>query len=191
MNIVLKNHEIAPADYEEVRLSLGKGSRNLVKYHLPKGTSDPIIDEVTNEYLNIYKDNYGVLTTPYEGIYDLLIELQNRGIKLAVNSNKPNTLCKNLIKKHFPKIDFKIIIGSREGIPYKPDPYSLNEIIETLNLKKEEVLYVGDSESDVLTAKNANVKMVGCLWGFRDLKTLTDSGADYIVCKPSEILNYI
>lgn len=191
LNIILEKNNIIPVDREKVRLSLGRGSRNLIKDQLPENTNDNYIDDLTNQYLEIYSKNYNVLTKPYNGIYDLLIELQNKGYVLAVNSNKPNEFCKNLMEHHFPKIKFISIIGARSGIPYKPDPYSTNEIVEKMGFKKEEVLYVGDSENDVLTAKNANLKAVGCLWGFRDLKTLEKAGADIIISEPKELLNYL
>lgn len=191
LNIVLKKHNIKPVDYEKVRLSLGRGSRNLIKDQLPKETDDKYIDDLTNKYIEEYSKNYNVQTKPYNGIYDLLMELQNKGYILAVNSNKPNEFCKNLMEYHFPKIKFKTIIGARSGIPYKPDPYSANEIIELMGLKKEEVLYVGDSENDIKTAKNAKIKATGCTWGFRDLKTLKDAGADYIISTPKELLDYL
>lgn len=191
LNIILEKNNIMPVDREKVRLSLGRGSRNLIKDQLPKNTNDNYIDDLTNQYLEIYSKNYNVLTKPYNGIYDLLIELQNKGYILAVNSNKPNEFCKNLMEYHFPKIKFISIIGARPGISYKPDPYSANEIVEKMGFKKEEVLYVGDSENDVLTAKNANLKAVGCLWGFRDLKTLEKAGADIIISEPKELLNYL
>ena len=191
LNIVLKRHKYNTQDYDGVRLKIGHGSRNLVKYCLPEDVDDSEIDKLTNEYLEIYGLNYNVKTKPYEGIKELLEELEKRNIKLAINSNKPDEYCKNLIKYHFPGNNFVTIIGSREGVPNKPDPYSANEIVELMNLDKSEVLYVGDSDSDVNTAKNAGLKVVGCLWGFRDLKTLQDAGADIIIKNPKELLNYL
>ena len=113
------------------------------------------------------------------------------GIILAINSNKPDKITKNLISQHFPGNNFISIIGSREGIPNKPDPYSANEIVKLMGLNKDEVLYVGDSESDIKTAKNAGLKSVGCLWGFRDIEVLTEAQTDIIIKEPKELLNYL
>ena len=191
MNIVLKNHNYPEKNYDHVRLAIGRGSRNLVKDCLPINASEEEIDKLLDEYIETYGHHYDVETKNYEGIQELLNELEKRGIVLAVNSNKPNEFTNNLIKQHYPGNKFIAIIGSRKGIPYKPDPYSANEIVNLMGFEKSEVLYVGDSDSDVNTAKNAGLKCVGCLWGFRDLKTLTDAGADYIISKPKELLNYL
>lgn len=191
VNIVLKKHGYPERNYDEVRLAIGKGSRNLIKECLPLNTPDETIDSLLDEYIETYGHHYDVETKPYEGIQELLNELEAKGIILAINSNKPNEYTNNLIKSHYPGNKFIDIIGAREGIPYKPDPYSANEIVEKMGFNKNEVLYVGDSDSDVKTAKNAGLKCVGCLWGFRDLKTLTDAGADYIISKPKELLNYL
>ena len=191
VNIVLKRHGYPIQDYDHVRLAIGRGSRNLIKDCLPKDASDEKIDELFEEYLQTYGQHYDVETKEYEGIHELLNELERRGIKIAINSNKPNEYTNNLIKKHYPGNNFVAIIGARKGIPYKPDPYSANEIVEKMGFDKKEILYVGDSDSDVNTAKNAGLKCVGCLWGFRDFKTLSDAGADIIISKPKELLNYL
>lgn len=191
VNIVLKNHNYPIQDYDHVRLAIGRGSRNLIKDCLPKDVSEEEIDKLLDEYIEIYGHHYDVETKNYDGIQELLDELENRGIILAVNSNKPDEYTNNLIRKHYPGNNFIAIIGARANIPYKPDPYSANEIVEMMGFEKDEVLYVGDSDSDVKTAKNAGLKCVGCLWGFRDLKTLQDAGADYIISKPEELLNLL
>ena len=191
LNIVLRQHGYKLQTYEDVRLHIGRGSRNLVKDSIPDNSSDELIDSLTQEYIDTYRHYYNVKTKPYNGIQELLDELENRGIKIAVNSNKPDEYTKDLIKTHYPGNNFIAVIGARKGIPYKPDPYSANEIVQIMNLNKNEVLYVGDSDSDVKTAKNASLKCVGCLWGFRDLKTLTDTGADIIIKEPKELLNYL
>lgn len=191
VNIVLKNHGYPVQDYEYVRLAIGRGSRNLIKDCLPEGISEQEIDKLTDEYIETYGHHYDVETKNYDGIQELLNELEARGIVLAVNSNKPNEFTNNLIKHHYPGNNFIAIIGARPNIPYKPDPYSANEIVKMMGFDKSEVLYVGDSDSDVNTAKNAGLKCVGCLWGFRDLKTLQDAGADYIISKPEEVLELL
>lgn len=191
VNIVLEHHGYKKQDYESVRLHIGKGSRNLIKESLPEDVSDETIDKLTKEYIEVYGKRYDVKTKPYEGIEELLNQLEEKNILLAVNSNKPDEYTKNLIKKHFPGNTFVDVIGAREGIPYKPDPYSANEIIKKMKLNKNEILYVGDSDSDVNTARNAGIKVVGCEWGFRDKKTLTEAGADIIISKPEELLNYL
>lgn len=191
LNIVLNEYGFNSRTYDEVRLAIGKGSKKLVEDSLPINTDQKIIDEIADKYLKVYGNNYNVETKPYEGIKELLNELENRGVVLGVNTNKPDAYAKDLIAKHFPGNKFIAIFGSRTNIPNKPDPTSTNEIIRLMGFNKEEVLYVGDSESDVKTARNANLKCIGCEWGFRDYKTLVDAGADYIVKEPKEVLSIL
>ena len=191
LNITLENHKFELQSYEDVRLHIGRGSKNLIKDSLPQNVSKEVIDLIEKEYLGKYREHYNVKTKPYDGIKELLDELQNKDILLAINSNKPDEFTKNLMKYHFPGINFIAVIGSRIGIPNKPDPFSANEIVEKMGLDRNEILYVGDSDSDVKTAKNAGLKVVGCLWGFRDYKNLSEAGADIIISEPKELLNYL
>lgn len=191
LNIVLKNNNLPIKTYDEVRINLGQGSRNLIKFSIKEKDNNKLIDKLTKEYLELYKVKYNIKTKPYDGIKELINELKVRNIKLAINTNKPNNIALNIISQHFPGNIFDIIIGSRDSIPNKPDPYSANEIVKFLELNKEDVLYVGDSETDIKTAKNAGLKSVGCLWGFRDLETLKKENTDIIISKPKELLNYL
>ena len=191
VNIVLKNHGYNLRSYEEIRNAIGRGSRCLIQDSLPTGISEEEIDKYTSEYIDVYGCHYNVKTKPYEGIEQLFNKLEEKNILIAVNSNKPDKYSKNLVSCHFPGNNFIDVIGHREDHPYKPDPSAVYEIIDKMKLNKSEVLYVGDSDKDVETAKNAGIKIVGCLWGFRDLKTLTNAGADYIISKPEELLNYL
>ena len=191
MNIILRRYKMEETTREKMISYLGRGARNLIKDHFSKQTSEETIDKIASEFVEVYSSNYNVYTKPYDGIYELLIELQRQGIIIAVNSNKPNAFCEKLMSSHFPKIKFEIIIGQRKGIPIKPDPYSLNEIIEKLNINKNEVIYIGDSESDVMTAKNAGVQIIGCAWGFRGFEALKQAGADIVISSPKELLEYI
>lgn len=191
LNMVLNEYGYPGRDYDQVRLAIGKGSKKLVEDSLPNGINEKQIEEIADKYLKVYGQHYNVETSPYQGISKLLNELENKGLLLAVNTNKPDAYAKDLIAKHFPGNNFVAIFGSRPNVPNKPDPTSCNKIVNIMGLNKDEVLYIGDSESDVKTAKNANLKCVGCLWGFRDLKTLQEAGADYIVKEPKEVLNLL
>ena len=135
--------------------------------------------------------HYHERTYGYEGIYELLKELNKRNIKIAVNSNKKDEYTKNLMKIIFKDIEFTAVFGERIGIPTKPNPATAEEIISIMELDKNEVCYVGDSEVDIQTGKNTNIKTIGCLWGFRSKEVLEKENPDIIVFKPEEILNYL
>jgi phosphoglycolate phosphatase len=122
---------------------------------------------------------------------ELLEDLKAKGIKMAVNSNKSDEFTKELISRNYPGIDFVVVYGAREGVAHKPDPVSALETAELMGLKPEEIAYVGDSDVDMKTGKNAGMKTIGCLWGYRDEQLLRESGADYIVFEPKEIELYL
>lgn len=191
LNIVLKNNNYPIKNLEEVRLAVGTGSRNLIRKSLPSDSTDETIDLILKEYVDTYSKNYLIKSQAYPGIKELLKELNSLNIKIAINTNKPDSISKDLINKIFPKINFIDIVGQKENQPRKPDPYATNQIIKKMKLNIDEVVYVGDSETDIQTAKNANIKSIGCLWGFRDLQTLKQAEADFIVSEPKEILQII
>lgn len=191
LNTTLRSYGQKEQTIEEVRIHIGRGARVLVSESLPKGFSEEQIDEILKAYNANYSKMLLTSTKPYEGIAELLKNLQDKGIKLAVNSNKNNNQTRTVISHYFPEIDFMAVFGSREGIPNKPDPYTANGIIEMMGLDKEEVIYVGDSEADIKTAHNAGIRAVGCLWGYRNKEVLESVSADFLVSKPEEILNLI
>lgn len=191
INKTMRDYGFQEKTIDEVRLGVGKGYRVLIQSVLPQGSSDELIDEVTEKYKNYYACGYNVKTKPYEGVKELLNTLQEKGYLLAVNSNKGNDITNELTKLNFPEIKFVDIIGSRPNIPNKPDPTSANEIIEKMGLKKEEVVYVGDSESDIKTAHNAGLKCIGCTYGFRDKQVLVENGADITIDTALDLLKVL
>lgn len=191
LNVALKEYGIEEKTYDEVRLGVGRGYINLVKAVVPSDYKQEKVLEIAERYKDIYSNNCDKKTKPYPGITELLQELQNRNIKIAINSNKSDKNTKNIIFKNFPGINFVEVFGSRPDVNIKPDPAGANYIIEKMNLSKDEVLYVGDSETDMATARNAGLKAAGCLWGFRDKETLINNGADIILDKPKDLLKYL
>lgn len=191
VNMTMRDYGFPEKTYDEVRLGVGRGYRVLIQSCLPEGSTDELIDKCTETYKGYYAKYCAVKTVPYEGVKELMNKLEEKGIKLGVNSNKGDDLTNELTKHHFPENNFVAIIGSRANVPNKPDPFSANEIMEKMSLTKDEVLYVGDSESDILTGHNAGLKVVGCSYGFRDREVLADNGADYIIDNALELLDII
>ena len=191
VNKVLEEFSLPTFTYAEYKLKVGGGIKNLVINSFPENTSQEIIDEGLKLFDLYYEKNYKNKTRPYKGILEVLDELKERGIKLAVNSNKRDDYTKLLVDKFFPDIGFLKVYGDREGVVKKPDPHSALEIAEFMNLEAGEVLYIGDSNVDILTAKNAAMDSVGVLWGFRDREEFNKYGADFIVGDPKEILGII
>lgn len=191
INKMLSDYDFKNKTIDDVRLGVGRGYRVLVENVLPKGSSEKLVDEALEKYKSYYSKGYNNKTKPYDGMVELMNILQEKGYLLAVNSNKGDDITKELININYPNIKFVDVIGSRKDIPNKPDPYSANEIIKKMGLLKEEVIYVGDSESDIQTGHNAHLKVVGCSYGFRDKQTLIENGADIIIDTPLDLLKVL
>lgn len=187
VNAVLQKMGAKEHTYEEYKLKIGRGFRNLMEVSLPEGTSEAEIDTALELFLSIYDKKYMDKTIPYEGITDVLKTLDEKGILIGVNSNKRTDYTQALVSHHFSDINFVGVIGERKGIHKKPDPVSALEITSAMNLKPEEVLYIGDSKTDIITGKNAGMDTAGVLWGFRGEEELTGHGADYMLHSPNEI----
>lgn len=129
-------------------------------------------------------------TAPYDGICDLLDKLKGAGIKIAVLTNKPDNVAQDVVKLFFGD-RFDLIVGQKSGVKIKPDPEGAFFIARELGAKAQETVFVGDTYVDISTGKNAGMKSIGVLWGFRDESELLGAGADYIVAHPSEISHII
>jgi phosphoglycolate phosphatase len=189
MNHVLGKHGFPLHTIAEYKLFVGDGAANLVKrsVHGAKTANDTLF-QLEKEYRAEYKKRQVSKTRPYDGIPELLSALTSHGIKKAVLSNKPHGSTEKVISYYFPGITFDAVIGQRSGHPIKPDPSSVLEILEILGVRNDEVLYVGDTGTDMLTARAAGLKAVGVLWGFREQAELAENGADLYANHPMELL---
>ena len=174
--------------YEEYKKKIGKGFRDLIKRSFPEMTEEIILEQALKDFLEIYDRSYMNDTRPYDGICEVLKVLTANNIKLGINSNKRNDYTNKLVEKFFSDIDFFGVFGERNNIPKKPAPDSALEIAELMNLNPDEILYIGDSKTDILTGHNAGMSSAGVLWGFRDRKEFEENNADYIFTAPYEIL---
>lgn len=188
VNQVLKANDFPTHSKDDYRQLIGKGFKDLITRSMPDNINEECVEKGLTQFLEIYDQDYMKETKPYDGIMELLINLQNLGIKLAVNSNKRNDYTNELIKNNFSNIHFIECFGERKEVPKKPDPTSAFELRNLMDLKSEEILYIGDSKTDIQTAKNANMDSIGVLWGFRGLKELQANGATYIAKTPADIL---
>ena len=188
VNYVLAYYGYSEHGYEDYKLKIGKGFQHLLEMSLPKDRqSDAMMEKALDMFVKAYAKRYLNKTAPYKGIEAMLEKLQEKGIKMGVNSNKRNDYSSALIKKNFPQISFVGIFGEREDVPRKPNPQAALELVGLMNLKPEEVLYMGDSQIDMETGKNAGMDTIGVLWGFRKEDELIEGGAAYIVKAPEEV----
>lgn len=186
-NFALEKNGYKKRTVEEVRSFVGEGVRKLMVRALPNDVADSVIDQCIKDFKEHYSKNMRNKTAPYEGIMELLKTLKYNNMKVGVVSNKFDKAVKELCKDYFGDL-VDIAVGEREGIAKKPAPDSVFEALRILDAKKEYVLYIGDSDTDMETAKNAGVDSVGVTWGFRDKELLIETGAKYIVEKPLDIL---
>lgn len=175
---------------EECREMIGRGLPEFAKSALPLEAGhlkDMLLLKMREVYLQICLNR----TKPYDGIREVLSACQKQGIRLGVLSNKAHDLTVRISEHYFGKGTFCQILGQKENIKPKPDPEPIYLLLEKMELKPAEVLYVGDSEVDVQTAHNAGVDCIAAGWGFRSIEVLQQAGAEKIVYSPLELLGYV
>lgn len=174
--------------YEEYKLIIGRGFRDLLTRSLPpEARSDASVDAALADFLRSYAENYQRKTRPYEGIGAMLDVLRRKGVRMGVNSNKRNDYTENLIRANFPGFPFVGVYGERADMPKKPDPGAALQLASLMGLPPEKIVYIGDSKTDIQTGKNAGMATGGVLWGFRGRDELEEHGADLIFQTPGEI----
>ena len=193
VNKIFSEYGIAEVSVDECKYFAGNGARTLIKRALiSKGVTDEALTEkILEDYVLAYDKDPLYLTGVFEGIDSLLSELRARGIKLAVLSNKPDSTVKSIVKNFFGD-SFDVVLGGREGVPLKPDPTAAQNILKILGFTAEEAAWVGDTSTDIETAKNLKAALsFGVLWGFRKRDELEAAGADIIVSSADDILRGI
>ncbi|MBE7023058.1 MAG: HAD family hydrolase [Ruminococcaceae bacterium] len=190
-NTTLQHFGIEAIPTECYKTLVGNGSRVLIERMLDfRETECDNIDEIHKWYMDAYDKDFMYLTRAYDGVADLLKELKEAGIKTAILSNKDDMTAKKVAEVLFEEGLVDLCLGAREGKALKPDPESVFEIVEGFGVARAECLYIGDTATDIETAKNAGLYSVGVLWGFRDEPELRGAGADLIVSNPAEIAEF-
>lgn len=186
VDYALSENGLPARSKQETRAALGRGVRFLIEQSVPTGLSDAEISKVEDDFLKYYKVHSMDNTRPYDGIVELIKEVRASGVKTAVVSNKIDSAVKELCANFFEGA-FDVDYGERIGIPRKPDPKPINAIIDEFGLSKNEVVYIGDSEVDLLTANNAKIDHIIVTWGFRDRAFLEQNGAKNLVESMEEL----
>jgi phosphoglycolate phosphatase len=180
------HHPVHPTD--SYRYFVGEGLNILIKRIMPAACSEQQVAECEDIFKRMYALHWADKSRPYEGVEAMLSSLKKMGRKLAILSNKPDDFTGMCVKRYFPANMFACVYGQREGIPKKPDPAGALFIAERLGIKPADILYVGDTATDMQTGKSAGMMTAGVLWGFREINELQKNGADYIVSHPREIV---
>lgn len=174
------------------RYFVGEGLATLITRIVPeKNRSQQEIAACMAHFMQVYSRNWDLKSRPYPGITEMLAQLRQTGLQLAVLSNKPHAFTQLCVQHFFPSITFDFVYGQREGILKKPDPAGAKEIASLMHLLPQQILYVGDSSIDMQTGNGAGMLTMGVLWGFRERRELEENKAGMIVGQPQEIVTYV
>ena len=187
VNYILNKYGYKERSLEEVNSFVGNGLKKLLLLSLPEKRDD--FDLVYNDFKSYYFTHCLIKTKPYNGITEVLIKLKEKGIKLAVITNKPQNAAQEICNTLFSGI-FDYVTGEKEGMAKKPSPEMVDITLKELNAKKSETLYVGDSEVDILTGQNAGLRVLSVSYGFRDKTYLKTHGVGDIVDNTVDIYDF-
>lgn len=192
MNIVLDGFGFPGHDAEACKNFVGDGVEIFALRALPENRRDEAtVAQCAAEMRAEYRKRWSLKTRPYDGIPELLDDLTLRHLKLAVLSNKPEESTKEMVAELLSKWRFYPVAGARPSVPKKPDPILAIEISQQLRVPADKFLYLGDTGTDMKTARGAGMFAVGALWGFRTAEELKDTGAEVLVAHPSEVLQLL
>ena len=185
------NHALAQMGYplrgiEEIRRFIGNGAEKQIRRAVPEGTSEGKIMETLAAFRAYYQDHCQIKTKVYDGLLDVLSELKEKGVKMAVVSNKPDAAVKKLSREYFgDRLDYAI--GPSDGVRCKPYPDMAETALKALGIAKKDAVFVGDSEVDVQTGLNAGLDVIAVSWGFRSREVVIEAGAKMIADDAGEL----
>ena len=185
-NYALRTHHMPKRSLDEVRRFVGNGVKKLMERAIPDGLNNPLFEETFATFRQHYMQHNLDTTQPYPGIMQLLEQLKAEGKNIAVVSNKFYAATRELCRHFFGDL-VPVAIGEREDIRKKPAPDTVIEALRELGVDKEGAVYIGDSDVDIMTAKNSGMPCVSVLWGFRDKVFLLEHGATTLISQPEDM----
>lgn len=191
-NLGLSEIQLAPIAQKEYKYFAGDGRVKLIHRALSFYNADTPenYDKVSAAYDRAYEADPLYKTDTFDGMREALLELKNNGVRFAVCTNKPHNVASDAVARIFGDM-FDTVMGIGDGDIIKPDPTNTLKIINNAGVDKRDCLFIGDTNIDINTGKNAGIETVGVLWGFRDKKELEDAGADFIISKPCELIDIV
>ena len=172
------------------KLMVGNGIPKLVERFAPQGTSQEMLDQAYQEFMDWYGVHKEDKTAPYAGMPEVAKALREAGVSIAVLSNKADVMAGPVVEHYYPGI-FPVVQGALPGLPTKPDPTLLHRLMEQMGASPEDTLFVGDSDVDIRTARNGGLTSCGVLWGFRGRAELEAEGADCLARTPEELVKAV
>lgn len=190
MNIALAKFGYPERTYEQMRSFIGNGARKLVERSFGI-TDQEELEEKLKYYNKIYTECGSTKTALYKGIDKVLINLKERGFKLAILTNKPQISTDEVYKTYLESFNFDMVVGQSGSVKCKPDKTATLNILSELNVLPENTYFVGDGETDIITARNAGVKSIAVTWGYRDKEQLLEAGATVFASTPEQLISLI
>lgn len=190
VNHTLREFSMPERSIAEVAAALSNGAAYLIAHTVPDGTPKELTDKVLAAYALYYDAHCDILTGPYDGIVPLMQKLRDKGVKLAVISNKQDTAVKPLAEKYFPGL-LEIAVGESAEVRRKPNPDAVLAALRHIGVEREDAIYVGDTEVDLQTARNAGMECASVDWGFRTREQLVEIGAEHIFDTVQELEEYL
>lgn len=190
-NQLLQNHGFVTHEASDYTRWIGNGARKLLERAIPEGIDGQTMDRMLEEYLDLYSENCTRGTMVYEGIAGLLEFLARQKIPFSILTNKPHEVTQKVVKHYFPDIDFRFILGQRNGFPRKPDPSVALKIASGLKCVPSNMLFIGDSDTDMRTGKSAGMMPVGVTWGYGSVDSLLQAGCEQTVNSANELIQWI
>ena len=194
LNEILAKYKLPLHTLDEVKFMVGNGIPKLIERAVPEGRSNPDYDKILTDFIAYYEEHCAIKTAPYEGVVDCIKTLRAAGIKIAVNTNKVEPAAIALCDDYFPGL-FDIISGSRPGMPPKPAPDGIYEILKRAGMdgksEGQRAVFIGDSDVDMQTGMNAGLDVIGVDWGFRGRDFLQQHGAPVIMMNARELAEYL
>ncbi len=187
-NAALRQLQYQEHPVDSYRYFVGDGLRTLIERILPESCMEKQISECEQVFKELYAIHWADKSRPYPGVMAMLGDLRGMGLMLAILSNKPDEFTRMCVNRFFPADTFSSVAGQRAGIAKKPDPAGALIIAEKLGIRCDDVLYIGDTATDMQTGKRAGMRTAGVLWGFREIAELEKNGADFIISHPREIV---
>lgn len=192
VNRVLTKEGLPVHSMNAYRSFIGDGVVMLMSRALPESErNDETIGSLVEAFRRDYGKNWNVKTKPFKGVPALLDALVRLRIRMAVLSNKPHPMTRRCIEELLPDWIFEVVLGQRENVPRKPDPTGALEVADHLKLLPGQILYLGDSGVDMMTARAAGMFAVGALWGYRSMEELKDAGAQALIDRPEAVLRFL
>ena len=192
INETMAHYGYPERSYEDIRRAIGNGARLLVRRSMPEpdAADDALVSEVLAYYDDAYSRTYMHTRECYEGMVETVKALHACGYRLGVLSNKQDTYTKRLVAQLFPDGEFSVVMGQTD-LPTKPAPTVPHLIARTLGVEPSECAMIGDSDVDIITAKNAGMVGIGCSWGYRGADMLRACGAHAVIDQPTDLLDLL